>query len=217
MGIVHPGVPRRLALRLRDAAATRDFIETGTNRAGTARWAARHFDRVISIESDPKLHRTATQRVASYANVDLRLGLSQDVLKTLIPELSRPALVWLDAHWSGGVTAGEDAECPLLEEIAVIDAGTVEHLILIDDARLFLNPPPMPHKREHWPSADAVIKELRTKFNSYICITDDVIIRLPSDLGDRFEKFMSERSQTTLRRLRNIILKPLRAPIRRSA
>ena len=214
MGMVHPGVPRRLALWLRDAAATRDFIETGTNRAGTSRWAARHFDRVISIEADPELHRTARQRVASYANVDLRLGQSQEVLKTLLPELSRPALVWLDAHWSGGVTAGEDAQCPLLEEIAVIDAGMTQHLILIDDARLFLNPPPPPHNREQWPSADAVIEELRAKFDSYICVTDDVIIRLPTVLRDRFEAFMSERSQTTLRRLKKRFLKPLRDALR---
>jgi hypothetical protein len=53
MGVVYPGVPRKLVLWLRDEAATRDFVETGTNRAGTARWAARHFDRVVSIEADP--------------------------------------------------------------------------------------------------------------------------------------------------------------------
>jgi hypothetical protein len=212
MGIVYPGVPQRLALWLRDHAATRDFVETGTNRAGTARWAARHFDRVVSIEANPELYRTAGKRVASYANVDLRLGQSQDVLKTLIPELSRPALVWLDAHWSGGFTAGEDAECPVLEEIAVVDAGTVQHVVLIDDARYFLNLPPPPHKPEHWPSADDVIERLRAKFDGYICITDDVIMRLPIALRDRFEAFLSQRSQTTLQWVKNTILRPLRAP-----
>jgi hypothetical protein len=101
MGIVHPGVPRRLALWLRDEAATSDFVGTGTYRTGTARWAATHFDRVISIEADEELHSAAGKRLASYANVDLRLGRSQDVLATLVPKLSRPALAWLDDHWSG--------------------------------------------------------------------------------------------------------------------
>jgi hypothetical protein len=217
MGIVYPGVPKRLALWLRDEAATRDFIETGTNRAGTARWAARHFDRVVSIEANPEFHRAAKQRVASYANVDLRLGNSQDALKTLMQELSRPALLWLDAHWSGGASAGEDLECPVIEEIAVVDAGTAEHVILIDDARMFLNPSPPPHKREHWPSAGAVIEKLREKFDSYICVTDDVIVRLPAALRDRFEDFLARARETPIQWVRRAILRPLRTSIRKSA
>ncbi len=212
MGIVHPGVPRRLALWLRDTAATRDFVETGTFLGGTAKWAARHFDRVISIEADAKLYGAARKRLASYANIDLRLGRSQDVLSILIPELSRASLIWLDAHWSGGGTAGEGAECPLLEEIAIVDAGTTQHVILIDDARLFLNPPPPPHKREQWPPAGAVIDKLRTKFDGYVCVTDDVIVRLPIALRDQFEAFLTPRSHAALRWVKNAILKPLLAP-----
>jgi hypothetical protein len=155
MGIVHSGVPPRLALWLRDKAATKDFIETGTYLADTAVWAAQYFDRVISIEADRVLWESARKRSATYANVDMRLGRSQDVLAALVPKLSRPALIWLDAHWCGGnvAVAGADQECPLLEEIATIDPGIIQHLLLIDDARFFLNPPPPPHKREHWPSA----------------------------------------------------------------
>jgi hypothetical protein len=149
--------------------------------------------------------------VSSCKNVDLRLGQSQDVLKSVIPELKRSALLWLDAHWSGGVTAGEDVECPVLEEIAAVDAGTVQHVILVDDARFFLNPPPPPHKRDHWPSAGAVIEKLQEKFNSYVCVTDDVIIRLPAALRDRFEAFISEGPQTPLRWAKRTLLRPLRA------
>jgi hypothetical protein len=213
MGIVHPGVPRRLALWLRDAAATRDFVETGTFLGGTARWAARHFERVISIEADQKLYGAARKRLASYANVDLRLGRSQDVLSTLIPDLSRTALVWLDAHWSCNGTAGEDAECPLLEEIEAVDSGKTQHLILIDDARFFFNPPPPPHKHEQWPSAGAVIDKLRTKFDGYVYATDDVILRLPIGLRDQFEAFLTPRSHAALRWMKTTILKPLLAPI----
>ncbi len=48
MGIVHPGVAPRRALWPGDDVATRDFIETGTHLAGTALWAAQHFDRVAA-------------------------------------------------------------------------------------------------------------------------------------------------------------------------
>jgi hypothetical protein len=201
MGMVYWGVPQRLALWLRDEAATQDFIETGTYLADTALWAAHHFDRVISIEADRELCDAARKRLASYTNVNVLLGRSQDVLAALVPKLSRPALIWLDAHWCGGAVAvaGESQECPLLEEITAIDAGTIQHLILIDDARFFLNPPPPPHKREHWPSAGAVIEQLRAKYDSYICVIDDVIIRLPIALREPFEAFISHRPRTTLR------------------
>lgn len=201
MGMVYWGVPHGLVLWLRDEATTRDFIETGTYLADTALWAAHHFDRVISIEADPKLCDAARKRLASYANVNVLLGRSQDVLAALVPKLSRPALIWLDAHWCGGdvAVAGENQECPLLEEISVVDAGVIQHLILIDDARFFLNPPPPPHKREHWPSAGAVIEQLRAKYDGYICVIDDVIVRLPMALQEPFEAFISHSPRTTLR------------------
>jgi hypothetical protein len=201
MGIVHAGVPERLALWLRDEAATQDFIETGTYLADTTLWAARHFDRVISIEADRELCGAARKRLASHANVNVLLGQSQDVLAALVPTLSRPALIWLDAHWCGGdvPVAGANHECPLLEEITAVDAGIIQHLILIDDARFFLNPPAPPHKREHWPSAGAVIEQLRVKYDGYICVIDDVIIRLPVALREPFEAFISQRPRPTLR------------------
>jgi hypothetical protein len=210
MGIVHPGVPPTLALWLRDAWQSRDFIETGTYLASTALWAARHFDRVISIEADRELYDAAKRRLASHANVDVQLGRSQDGLAALIPKLTGPALIWLDAHWCGGdvAVAGENQECPLLEEIAAIDAGTIQHLILVDDARFFLNPPPPPHKREHWPSVGAVIEQLQAKHEGYISITDDVIIRLPIALRDSFEAFMGHRSRATLRAVLNHVFAP---------
>ena len=189
MGIVRPGVPQKLALWLRDKTAVKDFIETGTYLADTTLWAAQHFDRVTSIEADPELYDGARKRLALYTNVDVQLGRSQDLLLVLVRKLSQPALIWLDAHWCGGdiPVGGKDQECPLLEEIAAIDTGMTQHLILVDDARYFLNRPPTPHKHEHWPSVGAVIEQLQAKYDSYICIMDDVIIRLPTSLQEPFE------------------------------
>jgi hypothetical protein len=198
MGIVHRGVPPRLALWLRNKAETRDFIETGTYLADTTLWAAQHFDRVVSIEADRKLCDAARKRLAPYPNVHVEFGRSQDVLSAMVPKLRQPALIWLDAHWCGGDigVAGENQECPLFEEIAAIDAGMIQHIVLIDDARFFLNPPPPPHKREHWPSAGTVIERLRSKYDGYICIMDDVIIRLPMVLRDPFEAFINNAQAT---------------------
>ena len=191
MGLVHPGVPRRLAVWLRDQLGAQDFVETGTNVAGTVAWAGRNFPRAISIEADPHFHALARARLASAANVELRLGESQAELVPVIAALRRPALVWLDAHWSGEGTAGEAMECPLLDEIAVVDAGEFQHAILIDDARLFLNPPPPPHKADQWPTIGAIVDLLRARYtDAFVTVTDDVIVRVPASLRSPLEKFI---------------------------
>jgi hypothetical protein len=210
MGIVHPSVPHELALWLRDKTTVKDFIETGTYLADTTFWAAQHFDRVTSIEADPKLYDRARKRLALCTNVDVRLGRSQDMLSVLVHKMNQPALIWLDAHWCAGdiPVAGKEEECPVLEEIAAIDSGIAQHLILIDDARYFLNRPPLPHKHEHWPSVGAVIEQLRAKYDSYISIMDDVIIRLPMALQDSFEAVIKKPSRPEA--IRRLFAKALR-------
>src|SRR5690349_2942511 len=93
------------------------FVETGTLLGNTAYWAGAHFERVISIEADMKLYQGARTRLAPLSNVHLYYGKSQHLLAPLMKGLDRPAIVWLDAHWSGPGTAGEELECPLLDEI----------------------------------------------------------------------------------------------------
>ena len=52
-----------------------------------------------------------------------------------------------------------------------------EHIILIDDARLFINGPPAPHKHDQWPSIGVIIDHLRSQFqNTYIAIWNDVVV-----------------------------------------
>jgi FkbM family methyltransferase len=99
------------------------------------------------------------------------LGDSRDILPQL--DLSEPTVFWLDGHWSAGDTAGEGDECPLLDELATIGP---QHAILIDDARLFIEPPPPPHDPEQWPTLEQVIDALDDR---EVAIRDDVVIALP--------------------------------------
>ncbi|MDR1514735.1 MAG: hypothetical protein LBS45_03495 [Synergistaceae bacterium] len=66
------------------------------------------------------------------------------VLKDVLDGKNSPMLFWLDAHWSGGDTAGENIQCPLLEELKIILDSNSSHFILIDDARLILASPLLP-------------------------------------------------------------------------
>ncbi len=66
------------------------------------------------------------------------LGDSGIELKRLLPQLRGPTVFWLDAHYSGGSTAG-DGYVPILEEIdAVSTACQYPHAILIDDMKDFI-------------------------------------------------------------------------------
>lgn len=196
MGLTYFGVPEYLALGLRNSLSLGTFIETGTNAGNTCRWAATHFGRVVSIEADERLYQVARQNMGNRPNVDLRFGPSQSVLRSVVPTLAGPALFWLDAHWCGPETAGLDHQCPVLQEIDAIDAGGHHHVILIDDARMFINPGlyPAPIRPEQWPSCQQVLDRLRARLRDvYIAIQDDVIVRVPARSRETLEGLLKLR------------------------
>jgi hypothetical protein len=122
----------------------------------------------------------ARVNLAPFANVVLALGDSRTLLAQALPGLP-PTLFWLDAHWCGGHTAGElDAECPLLEELELLAPELDRHFVLIDDARLFAMPPPLPHSAAAWPDLAAIFDVLRSRHEPYITVYRDVIIVVPA-------------------------------------
>jgi hypothetical protein len=74
----------------------------------------------------------------------MHLGDSAVVLEELLASgvlPTEPVLFYLDAHWSGGETAGEDVDggCPVLRELEVIARyrkKDVSDMIIVDDMRL---------------------------------------------------------------------------------
>jgi hypothetical protein len=180
MGIVRMGPPKELLLRLRSKYGLRDFVETGTYYGETADWAASHFDHVTTIEYSRPIYEETTARLHQKRNINFIFGDSRTELKTIIPKLSRPTIFWLDSHWSSGDTYGKNDECPLIEEIRIINTSETPHFLFIDDARLFTSPPPRPHRMEQWPSIDEVIEALKSgNHEIYIVLFEDVIIAVP--------------------------------------
>jgi hypothetical protein len=181
MGAVSYGIPTEMALVLREAFGINTFVETGTFRGNTSAWAARHFERVVTIEASDVLYADAQKRFQG-TNVSVLHGKSPDVLGRLISSLSKPAMFWLDAHYTvQPFTAGSHGgECPLLDEIAVIDTSPIDHVLMIDDARLFFTAPPPPHRAEDWPGIGEVLAALTLRRpDNRLMIVDDVIFRLP--------------------------------------
>lgn len=112
------------------------FVETGTYKGNTTARMARHFRDVHTIELSEELYRRASDRFENQSNVTCHHGSSPDVLRSLAPTIDEPAIFYLDAHWSGGVTAHGEVEVPLLEEIDIILARNMPDIIIVDDIRL---------------------------------------------------------------------------------
>ena len=181
MGSVNVGVPEKLTQFLGERYGIENFIETGTYLGDTSAWAAKVFKRVFTIEASKDLYSQALIKNGSNSNIQFNHGHTKQFLANLVPQLEQPSLFWLDAHWSGGVTYGSDDQCPLLEEIRLINTSSTIHFLLIDDARLFLYPPPPPQNPLNWPSIDEVIRVIQAQDKDiYVCVFEDVIFAVPS-------------------------------------
>ena len=131
MGIQSTEMTRRIKLFFRDLCNVQAFVETGTYRADTALWASSNFDQVYTIELSPHLHKQVSSKYQSYTNIIFLNGNSAEMLSKIIAEISQPSIFWLDGHWSGRDTAGEENECPLLQEIEAINHFGYEKFIFI--------------------------------------------------------------------------------------
>lgn len=113
------------------------FVETGTY-LGDMVWAVKNiFKEIYSIELSEELFKNAVNRFKDYSNITILHGDSGKVLIDLIPKIKKEAIFWLDGHYSGGITAKGEKECPIYEELTAIFRSDLKHILLIDDARLF--------------------------------------------------------------------------------
>jgi hypothetical protein len=214
MGAIDFGIPQPLALRLRDRLGLKFFVETGTFKGDTADWAARHFERVWTVEADATLAARAQARFPGTPNVTCVAADSREGLTRIVPQLDRPALFWLDAHWCGSdptETAGTADQCPLLGEIAAINASPHRHIVLVDDARYFLAPPPSPNRPEMWPDALETIAALKAgRPDLYVAVIDDVIVRVPAALRGDLQAHIDALTAHRAARARRRAAHPLR-------
>ena len=144
----HPdNAKRRLLRATAERHGLRVLVETGTYMGETA-WALRQvFDRIETIELEPKLAGLARVRFASSPSVHVHEGDSAVVLPGILAALGEPAVFWLDAHPSTDRTAGDGA-IPLRAELDAIAGHPVSgHVVLIDDLR-YLGTPGFPVRDE---------------------------------------------------------------------
>ncbi len=192
MGSFYPGVPRNELKKIQENFSASIFVETGSYLGDTAKWASEFFPRVVTIEADKNLFDGVKKRFADNSRVETLFGNSEVVLSQLVPTIKDPAIFWLDAHWCGPGTFGDESECPLLTEIEILNKRIESTVILVDDARLFLAPPPRPHKPDQWPSVSQVVEKLNQRSDKEIYIWRDVIFAIPKNLITPFQNIIQD-------------------------
>lgn len=151
---------------------------------GTARALAMTFDQVFTIELSEALHRQAAEQLSDLPNVTALQGHSAERLPEVLNP-SAPTLYFLDGHWSAGLTAGEDDECPILEELASISNSHPDDCLVIDDAHLFCAPPPPPHDPAAWPTLLEVIDAVRVSHpDHHVTLLGEQLIATPRRMKD---------------------------------
>lgn len=113
------------------------FVETGTYLGHMANAASQWFDEVHTIELEPTLAEKARQRFRHDPSIHVYEGDSSKILPDVLARVDRPALFWLDAHYSRGITARGDIDTPVADELRLVLQHPMTRAILIDDARLF--------------------------------------------------------------------------------
>jgi len=183
MGAITFSIDEELARRLRDALEIELFVETGTFEGDGVAATAGLFAETHTIELVDRYHEAARRRFGDRKDVHFHHGDSANVLRQLRRRTAdRSVLYWLDAHWCVAPgTSGEASECPLLAELQAIGSLNDRSAVLIDDARLFLAPPPVPHDVSAWPSFTEVLAELATLAPQHdVMVVNDVIAVYPS-------------------------------------
>jgi hypothetical protein len=180
MGLVRMGAPTEIIEKLAATFQVKNFVKTGTYYGHTSIWASKNFQNVFTIEFSQAMYQQVIDKLNKISNLHCFLGDSRTELQKIIQTLQGSSIFWLDAHWSGGNTYGNNDECPLLTEIKIINNSPHEHFIFIDDARYFTSPPQPPHQIEQWPDITKVIHQLQSgNGEKYIVIIEDVIIAVP--------------------------------------
>lgn len=164
-------VKQRVVAEYGRAYRARVLIETGTYEGEMLHAQRDHFRELYSIELSSEYARRATKRFAHDKHIHVVEGDCADLLLPTLNRVSERSVLWLDGHYSGGNTARGMLDYPVVRELAQIGQHAIkDHVILIDDARLFVGDADAPSKA----ALAAAIKAINPE---YVIEDRDDIIR----------------------------------------
>lgn len=152
------------------------LVESGTFLGDMVYAQKRNFEKIYSIELSPELWRKAVRRFKNAKNIEIIQGDSGKAMSELAPLLKEKTLFWLDGHYSGGITAKGEKECPVYEELeSILRNNRPNHVILIDDARLF-------DGTHDYPGLNELLGFVGARLNDYVVfVENDIICIIPGE------------------------------------
>lgn len=149
------------------------LVETGTYMGDMVYAMRNQFSEIYSIEFSQVLYERAKLRFANQKNVHLLQGDSALRMQEVVQSVKGPAIFWLDAHYSGGITGRADLETPIVKEIEFILSRPENHVLIIDDARCF-------NGTHDYPVVEAIRAQIQSLKPAYaVYVKYDAIIAEP--------------------------------------
>ena len=131
------------------------FLETGTNY-GDMTWRQRNnFDKIYSIELGADLAEFSRKRFRNNEHIEIVQGDSGRKISEVLNRISEPAILYLDAHYSGKDAVRGYKDCAVGDELPAILKTNTDHIIIIDDAHLFT-------EERDYPSIESISRYIQT-------------------------------------------------------
>ena len=145
------------------------FVETGTFLGETTLAMSEVFDHCWTVEIDAELYAQALVRFESRKNITALHGSSDKFIIPILKDINAPAIFWLDGHYSRGNTGRGNVDTPILDELKkIFDHPIKTHVILIDDARVFIG-------MNDYPTIKALHHFVRTHSPYRMRLSNDII------------------------------------------
>ncbi|MEO5571599.1 MAG: hypothetical protein ABIT08_01865 [Bacteroidia bacterium] len=150
------------------------FFETGSAAGDTIATVQSLFKKVFSVEINKNYFDNAKKRFAAKKNIEIINGDSGKVLASLLNDkINETTLFWLDGHYNSVLDPkGNELVCPIFGELdSIFNHPIKNHVILIDDARLFTG-------TNGYPTIDEVKITVATKRPDLLFYVEQDIIRM---------------------------------------
>ena len=116
------------------------WIETGTYYGETTNFLAKNSNFVYSIEPEKYLAELAELRFAKNTKIKIIHGTSENEFEKILSKLEGKVSIWLDGHYSAGVTFKGEQDTPIRQELRAIEKLLEKFSVMnvfIDDFRCF--------------------------------------------------------------------------------
>ena len=111
----------------------KQYVETGSYRGFMIEAVLHEYASIHSIELSAKWYTYCKEKFRGHEHVHCYHGDSRLTLPDVLANINEPAVIFLDAHYSGGTTARAEKDTPLLEELDIVARRDFPDIVIVDD------------------------------------------------------------------------------------